>query len=186
MSRGVRQIRKKSLFDRVSRQFKGFKPSILRKTVATLPQNIPESRRKKDRRGGGGKVIPTGPMHMQRDGGMSPLSDTITVSSYVINHEGAFKVRWEMVLCILILYSAITVPYLLSFDDEVRTYTSFWYLEIAVDTFFITDLVLNFFTSYYDSGTLGKTRVKSHVKIANNYLKSKWFPIDFLSSIPFD
>ena len=185
---------KNSIFQRVSHQFQGFRPSILSKSNVVSPMasgGLAQSRRNTTnmgagrRRGSAGLAsvseVPTN--HLQTDPNPGV---TVVVSSYIINHEGAFKVRWEMFLCILILYSAITVPYLLSFDDNVRHLSFFWFLEIFVDTFFVSDLLMNFFTSYWDHGSLGKLRVKNHWKIAEHYVTSKWFPIDFLSSVPFD
>ncbi|QDZ19255.1 ion transport protein [Chloropicon primus] len=183
---GRRRTTKRSVFERVTDQFKGFRPSIVKKSnvVAPSASGISESRRGRTRRGGSNPDIQPYTSRLQHEN--KSLSEAMNASPYVINHEGQFKVRWEMVLCILILYSAITVPYLLSFDDEVKFGSFFWFLEIFVDTFFVTDLVLNFFTSYYHVGGLGKMRVRNHLRIAEHYLKSKWFVIDFFSSIPFD
>ena len=151
------------------RQVKGLRRSIIKKSNAVHPNRGMAGSRK---RGPRPNVVP---------------SETRTISTFVINHEGTFKLRWEMVLCVLILYSAITVPYLLAFEDEAIYMSFFWYLEIFVDIFFVTDLVLNFFTSYIDNSNLrGRTRVRDILKIAEHYLMSKWFPIDFFSSIPFD
>ena len=54
-----------------------------------------------------------------------------------------------------------------------------------VDIFFITDLVLNFFTAYYEefAGQTGRREGRPQ-KIAMNYLRG-WFFIDFLSCLPY-
>ena len=53
--------------------------------------------------------------------------------------------------------------------------------DLAVDSLFFIDMLLNFRTSYLKDGEL----IVSPSKIAKNYLKG-WFAIDFLSAVPFD
>ena len=175
----VRGPKKRMTRTSMYNKIKHLRPSIIRKSNLVHPQmggNMRGSRRNTYRDN------PSRPSsHLN-----GPSNQSYRQHKCVINHEGDFKIRWEMVLCILILYSAITVPYILAFDDEAIHLSAFWFLELFVDVFFITDLVLNFFTTYYDIGSLGKVRVKDLGKIFNHYVRSKWFPIDFLSSIPFD
>lgn len=62
----------------------------------------------------------------------------------------------------LIMYVALVVSYRLSFDSKNTTAWIIW--EGIVDASFLVDLVMTFFTSYYDS-TEGEN-VYSHRKIA--------------------
>ena len=55
-------------------------------------------------------------------------------------------------------------------------------INMAIDMFFLIDVVINFNTAYLDhEEVLHATRGE----IAKNYLKS-WFLIDFFSAFPFD
>jgi len=53
--------------------------------------------------------------------------------------------------------------------------------ETIIDLFFITDIVVTFFSAYEKKNNVIETR-KSH--IASTYFKG-WFLIDTLSSLPF-
>ena len=62
-------------------------------------------------------------------------------------------------------------------SDEMKV------MQIAEEMVFIFDLILNFNTSYVDIKTFEV--VRSHYKIAKNYLNNGWFFVDFLSVFPF-
>lgn len=53
-------------------------------------------------------------------------------------------------------------------------------IDISIEVFFISEICLNFFTSYVNSDG---DEIRSKNSIAWNYLKT-WFPIDAVSSIP--
>lgn len=82
---------------------------------------------------------------------------------------------------IVILYSIIVIPYRLA--AHVDAEGGWLVVETIFDVFFGLDLVLNFFTCYFDerSGEL-ETDFKAIVK---KYLKG-WFLVDFLSTLPMD
>lgn len=76
------------------------------------------------------------------------------------------------------VYVAIVIPLRVAFQDET---TIPWIIfDCFVDTFFITDIFLTFFTAL--EGTNDQLEVR-HGKIAKEYFKM-WFWIDSLSSIP--
>ena len=56
-------------------------------------------------------------------------------------------------------------------------------LDQVVLGIFSIGIVLNFLTPYRESAMLGGGAVKSHKRIARNYLTG-WFPIDFISMLP--
>jgi len=62
-----------------------------------------------------------------------------------------FKIIWDMVLMIVILYSIVVIPYRLAAHVDAEG----WWLaiETTFDVFFGLDLILNFFTSYFDPHT---------------------------------
>ncbi|MDC0510887.1 ion transporter [bacterium] len=96
--------------------------------------------------------------------------------------SSAFRARWDIVQVVLLIYTAVVVPFRLGFDDGKADPTSpFFIFETFIDVFFIVDIGLNFRTSYYDSeGIL----VISYNTIAGHYLRT-WFIVDVVSCIPF-
>ena len=78
----------------------------------------------------------------------------------------------------LLIYSAIVLPYKLAFVDEDSTDQKAF--DTSTDCIFFIDMVLSFFSAYYDSD---ENLVKNLKKIAINYLKS-WFIVDIGSCVP--
>lgn len=85
---------------------------------------------------------------------------------------------WNMVMLVLIIFLAITVPYRIPFEDVPPP---FWlYCDIVIDFLFIFDVCLNFFTAIEnENGEL----CTEHHKIIWAYAKS-WLLIDCVSSVP--
>ena len=100
--------------------------------------------------------------------------------SRVIDPQSTGRVTWDLVLGIPILYSVLIIPYRLGFDHEATGF--FYWLDISIDCMFGIDIILNFMTGYYDDQELLVTDVGL---IAKNYVRG-WFPIDFVSTVPFD
>lgn len=92
---------------------------------------------------------------------------------------GTRKFRWDLFMLVLILYSAVTVPFRLGMSHPATG--SWWYVEVVVSLFFLTDLCLNFKTAYLD----GDQYILDKQKICVNYLRG-WFVIDFTSSLPLE
>ena len=84
-----------------------------------------------------------------------------------------------MLIIMLLIYTALYVPYKTCFVDKY-TDTSF-IVDLFIDACFLTDIVLTFFTTIEtENGQL----VTDKRQIAIKYLKG-WFTIDLLTSIPF-
>ena len=79
---------------------------------------------------------------------------------------------------ILMIYTATVFPFLTCFLDEVSNFN--FGLDLFIDSCFLTDIVLNFFTVFQKND--GKFETDKS-KIAVNYLKS-WFWIDSFTTIP--
>ena len=60
--------------------------------------------------------------------------------------DSAFSAIWDLAGVALLLYVAVTVPLRSCFDVTVETLTFAWYFDAFVDIYFLTDLILNFFT----------------------------------------
>ena len=91
--------------------------------------------------------------------------------------ENNFKRTWNLIIALLLVYTAVFVPIRVAFFDEVSTFVLI--LETMVDSVFIADIVLTFFTAIEKLNTI---EVR-HSKIASEYLKS-WFWFDLVASIP--
>ena len=114
----------------------------------------------------------------------NPLSDDYLPDDQVhLPKNGVFlptqpwKESWDMLVLVMIMYSAIMVPFRICFDAEAVGYMFFF--EHFVTFVFITDVLFNFNTAYLDD-----TRwVISRPRIAVTYLQG-WFWIDVPSSVP--
>ena len=102
--------------------------------------------------------------------------------NYEIINRGLFKkekiskIIWDHIISIIIFYFSLYTPYNIAFQD----YTKINLLEIIADIFLIIDIILNFFTAYYNS--LGILIMKKRY-ITKHYLQG-FFLIDFISVLP--
>ncbi|XP_014485672.1 PREDICTED: potassium voltage-gated channel subfamily H member 8 isoform X1 [Dinoponera quadriceps] len=106
-------------------------------------------------------------------------TSAIKKSQFILSHYGGFKSCWDWLILIATFYVAIIVPYNASFINTDRpTMVS----DVVVEALFITDIVLNFRTTYVSRK--GEV-VSSSRSIAVNYVKS-WFLVDLVAALPFD
>lgn len=97
-----------------------------------------------------------------------------------IHPDHKVKIAWDIWMSLIILYSVIIVPYRIGFEEDATGF--FLVFDYIVDAVFGIDIIISFFTAYYDSyGHLITDR--KHICI--HYLKG-WFFIDFVSTVPFD
>ncbi|CEM29188.1 unnamed protein product [Vitrella brassicaformis CCMP3155] len=97
----------------------------------------------------------------------------------IISPDSTFRVVWDLVGVVFILYQTLMIPFLLSFSV---TPTGGWYVwEWFVDSFFISDIFLNFVTGYYDKGHL----IMKQRKIAYTYSLG-WCLVDTPASFPYE
>ncbi|CAB3995886.1 potassium voltage-gated channel subfamily H member 5-like isoform X2, partial [Paramuricea clavata] len=97
---------------------------------------------------------------------------------WVILHYGYNKVIWDWFLLLFILYTASAVPFQFCFDYEAVPMTV---IDFMVDTFFLTDIVLNFHTSFV--GEDGE--VITDMKQIRHYYLRTWFALDLVTSLPY-
>ena len=95
---------------------------------------------------------------------------------YVLKPNNFFKIIWDHIISIIIFYFSLYTPYNIAFQD----YTKIDLIEIIADIFLIIDIILNFFTAYYNS--LGILIMKKRY-ITKHYLQG-FFLIDFISVLP--
>jgi hypothetical protein len=92
--------------------------------------------------------------------------------------DSAFSAWWDLIGIVLLVYVAVSVPMRTCFELQVAVMNGEWFCDLFIDVYFVCDLFLNFFTSYFDSK--GIREFRKH-KIAEHYLRG-WFGIDLLSS----
>ena len=95
------------------------------------------------------------------------------------------KMKFDLLIAMLILWSVVVLPYRIAFDD-LPTWEfapGAYVFEWCLDFLFFVDICFSFRTCYEQSHT--QIYVASSSKIATNYLRS-WFTIDVLSTLPLD
>lgn len=102
--------------------------------------------------------------------------------NYLCHPTHPVRAGWDVVLAVFVIYSILVVPMRIGFDLQADKESFIFWFEVCIDFFFLTDIVVNTRTAYFDSSGL---LVTDQRKIAWNYAKG-WFIIDFSSSIPID
>jgi Ion transport protein len=98
---------------------------------------------------------------------------------FVIMPEGKVRMCWNFVVLLLLMYTAIFVPFQTAFVEDDTELSK--HLETLMDSMFITDFFLNFLMAYEDRDKKIEIRLRY---IAMNYLQG-WLMVDLLSCIPF-
>eukprot|EP00943_MAST-04B_sp_MAST-4B-sp1_P007846 g7846.t1 len=117
-----------------------------------------------------------------RQGSLSPkeFQAQLWREQKVIHPETVAKILWDIFQGVLIFWSVITVPLRLAFNIEA---TGGWLVaNWVIDILFTMDIILNFYTAYFNGEGVLITDYKS---IAKNYFKT-WFFIDFFATFPLD
>jgi hypothetical protein len=99
-------------------------------------------------------------------------------SKYQIHPHGKVRQNWDLCLLVLIFYNTMSVPLQLAFFSTTGTVWSSY--DAFVDSFFLIDVLLNFYTAAEVQGNVVfdfKTRVMLYVRT--------WFLVDLASSAPF-
>ena len=70
---------------------------------------------------------------------------------FIILPESLFRRIWNVILIILLIFTAIWVPYKVAFvDTDPVAMDEF---ELLIDSLFMLDLIINFISAYEDSDT---------------------------------
>jgi hypothetical protein len=89
------------------------------------------------------------------------------------------KFFWNVIIILLLLYTATWMPYQICFIDEPSK-GAMLVLEYLIDFLFLLDIIFNFISAYEKRDGTIETRFK---KIALSYMKL-WFIIDCFAIIP--
>jgi len=113
-------------------------------------------------------------------------SDTITIKEdapqgkYVVLQTSKYRIAWDCLMTLFLLYISIALPYTIAFYDDNSMPSTLDTIDTVINSFFIIDLVSNFFTSYKDRDDREITHLR---RTALHYFRT-WFFIDLVSSIP--
>ena len=100
-------------------------------------------------------------------------------NSFLINPNHTYKRMWDLIVVILLAYTALWTPYNVCFITETSDFQ--YCLDLVVDSLFLTDIVVTFNTAYEDHNGLLEI---SRRKVSKRYITG-WFFIDLVTSIPF-
>jgi len=96
----------------------------------------------------------------------------------VLHPKGNRKIAWDTFVGILVVYTLIAVPVEIAFLSEDEYFEMVW-LGLAVDIFFLLDMLVSSRTAYYD---MDAETLEVHPKAILVYYLERWFWIDLLSS----
>lgn len=102
----------------------------------------------------------------------------------IIRESGTIKFYWDLVVISMAIYTSITTPFFLAFKPVWENNIGIVLIDWAVNIVFITDIGVNFRTTYINTKT--GIEIWEPKLIAKKYLLGGRFWIDLISSIPLD
>ncbi|XP_043933634.1 potassium/sodium hyperpolarization-activated cyclic nucleotide-gated channel 1 [Protopterus annectens] len=105
-----------------------------------------------------------------------------TAGYWIIHPYSDFRFYWDLIMLIMMVGNLVIIPVGITFFTE-QTTTPWIIFNVASDTVFLFDLVMNFRTGIVIEDNTEIILDPKAIKM--NYLKS-WFVVDFISSIPVD
>eukprot|EP00111_Clytia_hemisphaerica_P018593 TCONS_00054981-protein len=109
------------------------------------------------------------------------LENTV-LPSLMLLHFGRLRLIWDWIILLLVAYLSILLPFNVAFKEH-HNLKPFFIADFCLEFIFITDIILNFRTTYINAKT-GRL-VTNPKQIAFNYLKH-WFVLDMIAVLPFD
>lgn len=91
------------------------------------------------------------------------------------------KLKWDVMMALLIIYSVLVVPFRISFGVPATGF--FAIFDWFVDGLFFMDIIITFRTAYIHPEE--EILIVVPKMIARHYLRG-WFTVDFVSTFPFD
>ena len=105
--------------------------------------------------------------------------------NFIVRQNDQWKIYWDGLILIFALINSITIPLTLAFEEirnDLDNITAYYIIDKTANVFFLADIVICMNTTYYDSDG---EEVFSKSRIRKSYIVGM-FPVDFLSSIPFE
>lgn len=107
------------------------------------------------------------------------IEDEIDPLPFILLPDNKFRMAWNVVTMILLLYTASFVPYRTSFIEEAPPGLVAW--EWVIDALFVIDIIINFISAYENTDKNIEVRLK---EIARTYILT-WFLFDLAAVFPF-
>eukprot|EP01084_Bolivina_argentea_P105266 188447_1 len=105
-------------------------------------------------------------------------------SNLILNPFGRFKVNWDKIVMVLLLYSSFEIPYRLAFDVYLSINSAVGMIALLVDILLCINIFINAHTAYVDP--YDPLRIITNSKyIKQNYLRG-WLCIDLVISLPIE
>ena len=76
-----------------------------------------------------------------------PESEALAMMGLIMP-VGTWKEKWDLLILVLILYSAVVVPVRVCFDEDAQGFM--WVFEVSMTFGFITDMYFTFNTIYFE------------------------------------
>jgi hypothetical protein len=108
----------------------------------------------------------------------------ITFPSTMIKAQGKNRLQWDLLIIVLSIYQAISIPISISFKPDEFNSPYFKTLDSIIDLIFIVDIIFRFRTTYIDP--VSGEEVTDSYMISKRYIQSSTFYTDVLSTIPLD
>jgi hypothetical protein len=102
------------------------------------------------------------------------------VPLFMIHPNSKGKSYWNLIVAILLIYTATIMPFALAFIES-QPYDAWFVFDLMIDILFFIDVLVNCNTAYYNSE--GKL-ISSRIRIFCNYLRT-WLIIDLIACFPF-
>ena len=93
-----------------------------------------------------------------------------------LHPEKLFRVSWDGIMLVLLLYIAVMVPIELG-SFKLNQTKAHIVLDVLVDLLFIIDIGLNFRTGYYDKAKACTHSLHTHRTPTRSYPASRWAPL---------
>lgn len=103
----------------------------------------------------------------------------------LIDPATSYMHKWDLVIMFCLLYTSLVTPFEVSFLGELVFENPLFWINRLIDTFFIKDMIMQFFLMVQVQGKRGTFWIRDRRKLTMMYLKG-WFLIDFLSVFPLE
>jgi potassium voltage-gated channel Eag-related subfamily H protein 7 len=104
---------------------------------------------------------------------------------YLISPNQPKMVAWDFTIGIALIYTGLFTPWEIAFLGDFCFPEFLFLFNRCIDILFVTDMCLQFFLIKDIERPTGVETVRDPKKLAKMYLTG-WFPIDFVSILPFD
>lgn len=111
------------------------------------------------------------------------IGDNLKPLAIIIMPDSKFKVVWNFIIMVLLLYTCTIVPFSLAYlEESVTENLPTKIFDTFTDTLFMCDIVITFISAYEVPGGLPEVSLR---KIVKQYV-STWFFVDLIATMPTD